>query len=222
MENKINKKKIYIFIGLLVLVLVIVKIIGPIKEKAVDPENYIRSVSIDTDVLLNEERKIEDSQNRINLMKKDIFETVQEIHFIKQNVRDVFVDNENSDAMRSYEGLNTIMAIDSNIIPETLIAEQVKDEEIKPWGSLAINRFGGLVTVDSVGERFNHRYFKVTYSGLPNYMCETLLLADWDKDYIGAKWIGANGKYFSKGEKVSKEDAMNICVDGGYFQVGFE
>lgn len=249
MKNKINSHfKIVVTICTACATLVFLKfaLAQSTSQKSMYREETRISEEIDNYEIMEEKYKaeIERKQNIINSaqskMKKlrtDIFETVQEIHIIKQNVRELF--NSKKD---TYEGLTTLSAINSKIIPDILVSPKdykkqsvittdngIKKNITRPWGQVAINRFGGLISVDTAGDKFNHKYFRITYSGLPNYICEALILSRWEDSYIGSAWVGVNGHYFSWEEEfqentlpIGQHKAKEICRGGGYFQIGFE
>ncbi|MCT4552440.1 MAG: hypothetical protein N4A44_02125 [Alphaproteobacteria bacterium] len=249
MKNKINSHfKIVVTICTACATMVFLKFALAQSEtqKSIYREETKISEEIDNYEAMEEKYKLEiekkqkiinTAQSKMKKLRTDIFETVQEIHIIKQNVRELFNSKKNT-----YEGLTTLSAINSKIIPEVLISpvgyqkegtivteNGIKKNVVRPWGQVAINRFGGLISVDSVGDNFKHKYFRITYSGLPNYICEALILSRWEDSYIGSAWVGVNGHYFSWEEEfqenslpINQQKAKEICRGGGYFQIGFE
>jgi hypothetical protein len=162
--------------------------------------------------------------------KAKIFKTIEEIRSIIKNVRSIYL-KEDENVLNPYEELNNMEAIRKNIIPLYMVSpaiNAVNEIEKNPWGYNLINSYKGLVNIGSAGEEYDHKYFKITYSGLDPIMCEALLLAKWGDEFLGMVWLGANGKYFTWNEKLSEnklpvvaEEAAEICKNGGYFQIGW-
>lgn len=177
--------------------------------------------------------RISATESKLDAKTKEyIFMIVQEIHYLKAAIRDMYLDKEASIQKSQYQNVNNENLIKQNIIPLKFLSPQPSTvSEIQnmgdPWGFTAVNRYGGAVLVEGVGPEY--KYFRITYSGLPAKVCAGLLMARWEDNYLGTMWIGANGKFFSWARElqanpmpVSPKEAVALCKNGGYFQIGFK
>lgn len=177
--------------------------------------------------------RISATESKLDAKTKEyIFMIVQEIHYLKAAIRDMYLDKEASIQKSPYQNVNNENLIKQNIIPLKFLSPQPSTvSEIQnmgdPWGFTAVNRYGGAVLVEGVGPEY--KYFRITYSGLPAKVCAGLLMARWEDNYLGTMWIGANGKFFSWARElqanpmpVSPKEAVALCKNGGYFQIGFK
>lgn len=221
--------KIKIFLSLIVFVLISASSVYGEEDKS---ESFDAAVEKEMESVISVNKKYMD-ENIVTTqkLKEDIFQTISEIRTIIKNVRALFIDTEQTSQPNPYRGLNNMEAIKRNAVPLYMISPEITgvgDLEDTPWGYKLLNIFGGLVNVETVGRAFNHKYFKITYSGLPSTVCEALLLTKWGDEFLGNVYIGANGKFWAWNEDLSKnklpiikEEAEEICEHGGYFEIGW-
>ncbi|MDR2933754.1 MAG: hypothetical protein LBU68_00525 [Rickettsiales bacterium] len=180
-------------------------------------------------VLLNDARG---TKKNDKITQENVFSIIQEIHYLKSSVRDMFIDKEAYIQKGPYKDVNNISLMQRNIIPLKFLSpvpqtvvdiQQMSD----PWGYTMVNRFGGAINIDGVGP--DYKFFRITYTGLPSDVCAALLMAKWEDNYLGTMWIGANGKFYSWARElqanpmpVAPQDAYAICGKSGYFQIGFK
>ncbi len=182
-----------------------------------------------SNVILNDARGVK-KYNKEN--QANVFEIIQEIHYLKSAIRDMFLDKEAYIQKNPYKDVSNISLIQKNIIPLKFLSpapQAVTDIQNidSPWGFTIINQYNGAINIEGVGPEY--KFFRITYTGLPSDVCIALLLAKWEDNYLGTMWIGANGSFYSWARElqanpmpVSSKDAYAICKNGGYFQIGFK
>ena len=180
-------------------------------------------------VLLNDARGVKkhNKQNQAN-----VFSIIQEIHYLKSAIRDMFLDKDAYIQKSPYKDVSNISLIQKNIIPLNFLSPAPKSvNEIQnitdPWGFTIVNQYNGAINIEGVGP--DYKFFRITYTGLPSDVCVALLLAKWEDNYLGTMWIGSNGSFYSWARElqanpmpISPKDAYAVCKNGGYFQIGFK
>lgn len=163
--------------------------------------------------------------------RNKVMQATEEIKSLTSNIRSMFGEKTDAYKRSKYRGLNNRIAVEKNLVPETLLGS-IKVNYASPkalaWGYTLINGWNGAVTIASAPEEFGHKYFHLTYSGLPQGACVGLLTNNWGDEFLGHVFTCANAKCFAwdkalseQKPPISEKEAMAICAGGGYVQIGF-
>ena len=161
-----------------------------------------------------------------------VMQSISEIKALATNIRAMFGEKTEAYTKSKYRGLNNRIAVEKSLVPDTLlkgITVDYSNPKATPWGYTLVNAWNGAVNVLSAPEEFGHRYFSITYSGLPESACVSLLTTNWGDEFLGHAFTCSNQKCFAQDKSlsdqrppISEKEAFVICSGGGYLQVGFK